>query len=53
MLVEAIHENRCLTHFRKVAIQNDENKLNLGAQRSGVQSAGKQSGGQLIPDGAG
>lgn len=41
VLVEAIHENRCLTHFRKIAIQNDKNKLNLGAQRSEVQSAGK------------
>jgi len=25
--MEAIHENRCLTHFRKIAIHNDENKL--------------------------
>lgn len=41
MLMEAIQENRCLTHFREVAIQNDENKLNLGAQRSRVQTAGK------------
>lgn len=54
MLVEARQENRCLKHFRKMAIQNDENKQNLGAQRSRVQSAGKcSSAEQLIADDAG
>lgn len=32
MLVETSQENRCLKHFRKIVIQNDESKLNLGAQ---------------------
>ena len=54
MLVEARQENRCLKHLREIAIRNDGNKLNLGAQRSEVQSAGKcRCWKQLITDDAG
>lgn len=36
MCVEAIQEGKSLKHFRKIAIQNDENKLKFDAQRSDV-----------------
>lgn len=41
-------------HFGNIAVENGDKKLNVGAQGSTVQSAGKCGyGEQLIPDDAG